>query len=96
LGLPNSKQNALVGRSECDNAASISVQRQSGVQTSPILEVPFFSSDVFQLDWLHVMDIGVTCDFLGNVLLLLLGHFPQPTQRERIQVFAVGEMRPQL
>lgn len=52
------------------------------------MAAPFFSSDVFQLDWLHVMDIGVTCDFIGDVLLLLLNHYPQPTVRERVQVRA--------
>lgn len=59
--------------------------RQQGIQPSPIIGAPWFSSAVFQLDWLHVMDIGVTLDFLANAFLVLLRRYPQPTLRERTQ-----------
>lgn len=59
--------------------------RQDGIQPSPIMAVPFFTSSIFQLDWLHVMDIGVACDFFGNCFVLLLRRYAQPTVRERVQ-----------
>jgi hypothetical protein len=59
--------------------------REQGVTSSPLTSVPFFSSDVFQLDWLHVMDIGVTCDFLGNCFCMVLRRYPEPSQKERVQ-----------
>ena len=57
--------------------------RQQAILPSPIIGAPWFSSSVFQLDWLHVMDIGVTLDFLANAFLVLLRHYPQSTMRER-------------
>lgn len=60
--------------------------RVNGIEPSPILAAPFFSADVFQLDWLHVMDIGILCDFLGNVFLLLVQrHCPGANVKERVQ-----------
>jgi hypothetical protein len=40
---------------------------------------------LFEIDWLHVMDLGVTCDFLGNCFSLFLQHYPQPTTKGRVQ-----------
>ncbi len=42
--------------------------RRQGAQPSPLMAAPGFSSDVFQLDWLHVVDIGVACDLIGALL----------------------------
>ena len=56
-----------------------------GIAPSPIMSAPFFVADVFQLDWLHVMDIGVTCDFIGNCFYLLVRKYPAATERERVR-----------
>ena len=37
--------------------------REQGLQPSPVMGSPFFQTRVFQIDWLHCMDIGVACDF---------------------------------
>ena len=39
---------------------------------SPLFSLPFFSSGVFKIDWLHVADLGVACDFLGNLFMMVL------------------------
>jgi hypothetical protein len=43
-----------------------------GKALSPLLSVPYFSMDIFMIDWLHCADHGVAADFLGNVFLMLL------------------------
>ena len=59
--------------------------RELGVAPSPLVSAPYFQMRVFQLDWLHIMDIGVGCDFLGNVFTLLLDHMPGGTKDARAQ-----------
>ena len=58
---------------------------REGVTPSPIVAAPFFDLSLFVLDWLHVMDLGVTCDFLGNLFKLLLQHHPGNNQKERCE-----------
>jgi len=38
----------------------------------PLLEAPWVKTRIFRMDWLHVCDIGVSQDFLGNLLHALL------------------------
>jgi hypothetical protein len=58
---------------------------EAGVTPSPILGCPFFDISIFALDWLHIMDLGVACDFMGNFFKLLLKHKPGHTQALRCQ-----------
>lgn len=58
---------------------------ETGVSRSPIFGAPFFDVSHFQLDWLHVMDLGVTCDFMGNAMLVLADKYPGGSRRMRIQ-----------
>ena len=39
---------------------------------SPVVGFPFFHMDMIQLDWLHIMDIGVTLQWLGSIFAFLL------------------------
>jgi hypothetical protein len=59
--------------------------REQGVKPCTIIGAPFFDMRIFQLDWLHVMDLGVSCEFMGNVFTLLLKHYPGPNQKARAQ-----------
>ena len=59
--------------------------QEQGLQPSPVLGSPFFQMRVFQIDWLHCMDLGVACDFLGNVLTLLLKHMPGNSRMEQVR-----------
>ena len=44
-------------------------------QRSPLLGVPFFHLDILQLDWLHIMDLGVQ-QFLGSTFKFLCSKLP--------------------
>ena len=37
-----------------------------GRKVSPLLQAPWVTNKIFRMDWLHVCDIGVCQDFLGN------------------------------
>ena len=45
-------------------------------QRSPLVGVPFFDLDILQLDWLHIMDLGVTQQFLGSTFKILCSKLP--------------------
>ena len=40
---------------------------------NPLFSLPAFTIKMFKLDWLHIMDLGVSADVAGNVLWLLQG-----------------------
>ena len=46
-----------------------------GIEISPIFDCPFIKSTCFQMDWLHVADLGISPNFLASLLLLLLPNF---------------------
>ena len=58
--------------------------RRAGVVPSSIVSALFFRKDIFQFDWLRVMDLGVACDFLGNLFVLLLRHLGG-TRKEQVK-----------
>ena len=37
-------------------------------RVSPLLAAPWVSKDIFRFDWLHVVDLGVASEFIGNFL----------------------------
>ena len=41
-------------------------QIRRGIPISPLFAVPGVTTDVFRRDWLHIVDLGVGADFLGN------------------------------
>ena len=61
--------------SRLDHWAFLSRLCRNGAQISNLFKCPGFDTTCIALDWLHVMDLGVAADFLGNLFWLLL-----PTQ----------------
>ena len=37
-------------------------------KVSPLLTAPWVKICIFRMDWLHVADLGVAADFIGNFL----------------------------
>ena len=46
--------------------------RERGLAICPLFNAPFFRSHLCRLDWLHVVDLGVCCDWLGELLVHLM------------------------
>ena len=51
-------------------------QLLQGKTISAIYHCPLFSTSCFKIDWLHTIDLGVSCDTLGNLCWHLLPKFP--------------------
>ena len=45
-------------------------QTHGGV--NELFKTPGLTSKQFLLDWLHIVDLGITCDFLGNLFQYLV------------------------
>ena len=62
--------------------------RSAGLPVSPLLSLPGFTLDMVVLDWLHVVDLGVGSDLLGNlfwqVLTVASPAFPARTIEGRL------------
>lgn len=58
---------------------------RKGIQPCSIVGAPFFHVNLFVHDWLHVMDLGVTCDFLANVFHLVLRYKTGANLKERVK-----------
>ena len=56
---------------------------QSRGSLSPLLTAPWVTSRIFRMDWLHIADLGVAPDFLGNFFHAILPLFPGSTKQER-------------
>jgi len=56
---------------------------------SPLFGCPALRSSAFLLDWLHVVDLGVGADILGNVMKMLLPKYAGVTQKQRCQEMLV-------
>ena len=50
---------------------------------SALFSCPGVDLACFQIDWLHAVDLGVTCDFLGNLMYYLLPKWPGTTMQAR-------------
>ena len=62
------------------------IERQLTLQRplAAIYKVPMFNTSLFTLDWLHVVDLGVTASTLGNIFFALLKKLA-PTVSEQVQ-----------
>jgi hypothetical protein len=60
---------------------------------SPIFSVPHFKADIFQIDWLHTADLGVTANFLGNLFLEALSKYPGRSQKEQCSALFVDVVK---
>ena len=47
-----------------------------------LCKCPFFTTEVFKLEWLHVADLGCSCDMLGNLLWYVLPKFGGTRQEQ--------------
>jgi hypothetical protein len=56
---------------------------QSRGIVNPILEAPWIKTSCFRMDWLHVADLGVTGDFLGNFFHVVEPLFNGANKKER-------------
>ena len=57
---------------------------EKGLTLSPLLGCPYFRTTCFLVDWLHCADIGVLCDFLAALFLLLLPKLPGTNQTQQV------------
>ena len=85
-----SKQDIL----QCDSNATWRQQRKTtfqhfeqccsnNVPVSALFSCPGVSLSSFQIDWLHAVDLGVCCDFLGNLMYHVLDKYPGTSQQQR-------------
>ena len=58
---------------------------ESGQSISPLFACPCIKTSCFTIDWLHVADLGVAPDFLGNIFMMLLPKLAGTSQKERVQ-----------
>ena len=58
------------------------IMRSRGV-VNPLLTAPWVTTSIFRMDWLHVSDLGVTADFIGNFFHEVLDMFPGNNKKER-------------
>ena len=56
-----------------------------GLSRSPLFGAPCCKSSIFQVDWLHTGDKGVTADFLGNLFHLLISKMPGGSKEDRLK-----------
>ncbi len=52
-------------------------------KVNPLLTAPWVTTKIFRMDWLHVADIGVTADFIGNFFHEVEHLFPGASKKER-------------
>lgn len=56
----------------------------AGLTLSTLFSFPFFQTRCVAIDWLHCCDLGVACDFLGNLFFLLLPKMNEANQTLRV------------
>ena len=54
---------------------------------SPLFGSPFVDADTLQLDWLHVVDIGICLQFLGSIFRYFLSKFPGSIEEQTRELF---------
>ena len=57
-----------------------------GLSVSPLFAVPWVTSSIFRVDWLHCADLGVAADYLGNLFWSALPKLPGRSRKERVSV----------
>jgi hypothetical protein len=57
-----------------------------GLTVNPLFDCPFFSVDIFKIDWLHTMDLGVLADVIGNVFWEALPLLPRKNRGEQVML----------
>ena len=54
-----------------------------GEEVNPLLSAPFVCLSVFRIDWLHVADLGVGADCIGNILFMARQKMPGNNVQEK-------------
>ena len=55
-------------------------------RVSPLLTAPWVTNRMFRMDWLHVSDLGVAADFIGNFFHEVLQCMPGQNKDERCTI----------
>ena len=53
---------------------------------NPIFRVAGITLEIFRIDWLHAVDLGVGADFLGNLLWMIAEKMAAPNQQARVNL----------
>ena len=56
-----------------------------GRSISPLFSAPGVLVDIFKIDWLHVVDLGIAADWVGQVFAYLTPRMPGGNKAERVQ-----------
>ena len=56
---------------------------EDNANCSPLMGAPGLRSQCFAMDWLHVADLGITCNFLGGLFKLLLRKMEGRNESDR-------------
>lgn len=83
-GIRETGPNAPWRRDRLDHWGFLARLRQHGLQASPLFSAPGFRVPIIRLDWLHVMDLGVCADWLGQLFRFLLPKFDGRNDKARI------------
>ena len=67
-----------------DHWSFIARLNAQGLDHSPLFSAPGFRLPIVRLDWLHVMDLGVCADWLGQFFRFVLRKFDGQTDATRI------------
>ena len=59
---------------------------RKGCMINPIFAVSGITLEIFRIDWLHAVDLGVGADFLGNLLWMIAEKMPAPNQDSRVKL----------
>ena len=67
-----------------DHWGLVARMRQQGLAMCPLFNAPGFRTTICRIDWLHVADLGCTCDWLGQLMAYLLHWFPGRSVETRV------------
>jgi len=57
---------------------------ENQIPLSPLMGAPFVTTQIFSIDWLHAVDLGVAADFLGGLFATLVhGSLPGASRKAR-------------
>ena len=56
---------------------------QKNIPISSLFSSPGLDLDSFQIDWLHAVDLGVACDFFGNLMWYIMPQMPGKKLEDR-------------
>jgi hypothetical protein len=58
---------------------------QQGHSVNPLLGAPLVETSIFQIDWLHTADKGITADYLGNLMAHICRKMPGGNEHAQIR-----------